>query len=384
MGMFFLYTFGLLNLAAFIEAYSANPSFRPRLKFYHWSFSLLGVIGSFGSALLIDYKAALAALGVLGVLVIYLRNRDLTISFGDVRRGFLYSRIRENLFNLKDYDDDLRNWRPPILALSGNPTSRETMVSYAVWLNAGRGLVILANILAGKIQDLAPKRSVALRQLENFLDEKSIQAFSQVVVADDVATGVSMLLQGSAYGPLRPNIFVCGWMGDSRDPVRYCSYLEEANLLDINQVLVYDKGLPRIGRRKRIDIWWRGRKNGPLMVLLAHLLSHNWEWSETVICLKRLIENEAGREPAMAALKEVIDASRVTAEACIVTGAGSFAEIMHASSRDADCVFLGFEPPEKGEEENWFRNYEALLCGLPTTLMVHSAAARNYLEESRV
>lgn len=384
MGMFFLYTFGLLNLAAFIEAYSANPSFRPRLKFYHWSFSLLGLTGSFGAALLIDFKSAIIALLVLGVLVIYLRNRDLTISFGDVRRGFLYSRIRDNLFSLKAFDDDLRNWRPSILTLSGNPTSRETMVTYSVWLNAGRGVVVLANILSGKLTDLCSQRQSACRQLESFLEEKGIQAFSHVVVADDIPQGVSKLLQGSAYGPLRPNLFVCGWMGDSRDPLKYVSYLREANCLNVSQILVSDRGLPKIRKNKRIDVWWRGRSNGPLMVMLAHLLSHNWEWSGTTICLKRLVANEEGRLPAQEALSKVIESARVSAQACVVVASGNFADIMHQSSSDSDCVFLGFELPEPGEEENWFNLYENLLKGLPTTIMVHSSDARNYLEESKV
>ena len=379
MGMFFLFTFGLLNLAAFIEAYSANPSFRPRFKFFHWSLALLGVIGSFGSALLIDYKAASLALLILFSLVFYLRKRKMAISFGDARRGFLYSRIRDNLFILKDFEDDIRNWRPSIITLSGNPSSRETLVTYAVWLNSGRGLVVLANILIGKLQDLSRQRLFACEQLDNFLVEKSIQAFSQVVVADDVPAGVRTILQGSAYGPLRPNLFVCGWMGDSRDPVKYVSYLREATFLNVSQILVCDRGLPDMVKAKRIDIWWRGQKNGPLMILMAHLLSHNWEWGNSRIVLKRVINNEEGLVQSKKAVEELIEFARVDAEAEVVVCSGNFADTLHKSSADADCVFIGFEPPESGNEESWFQNYEVLLKGLPTTLMLHSADSKDYL-----
>ena len=34
--MFFLYTYGMINLAAFVESFAGNPSFRPRFKYYHW------------------------------------------------------------------------------------------------------------------------------------------------------------------------------------------------------------------------------------------------------------------------------------------------------------------------------------------------------------
>ncbi|PKL45208.1 MAG: amino acid permease [Candidatus Riflebacteria bacterium HGW-Riflebacteria-1] len=379
MGMFFLFTFGLLNLAAFIEAYSANPSFRPRFKFFHWSLALLGFIGSFGSAMLIDYQTASIALFILFALVFYLRKRKLAISFGDARRGFLYSRIRDNLFILKQFEDDIRNWRPSIITLSGNPSSRETLVTYSVWLNAGRGLVILANILIGKLADLNRQRLFACEQLNGFLDEKNIQAFSQVVVADDVPAGVRTILQGSAYGPLRPNLFICGWMGDSRDPVKYASYLREATYLNVSQILVCDRGLPDPQKSKRIDIWWRGQKNGPLMILMAHLLSHNWEWGNSRIVLKRVIQNEDGLEQSKKALEELIDFARVDAEPEVVVCGGNFADTLHKSSGDADCVFIGFELPESGREEDWFDNYEKLLQGLPTALLVHSTDARDYL-----
>ncbi|HAE37837.1 MAG TPA: hypothetical protein DCG57_04260 [Candidatus Riflebacteria bacterium] len=384
MGMFFLYTFGLLNLASFIESYTANPSFRPKFKFFHWSVALVGMIGSFGAAILIDFSAALIALIILGLLVMYLRNRDMTISFGDVRRGFLYARIKDNLFRLNGMHDDTRNWRPSIITLSGNPSSRETLVTYAVWLNAGRGLVILANILVGRIVELCHQRVISCEQLDNFLAEKNIQAFSQVVVADDIPSGIRTILQGSAYGPLRPNLFVCGWMGDSRDPVKYVSYLREAICMNISPILILDRGLPDLEKQKRVDVWWRGHKNGPLMILLAHLLSHNWEWSGARIVVKRVVDNNAMQGDALHALRDLIKFARVDAEAEVVIGEGDFAEVMHKNSSDADCVFLGFELPDAGHENEWFLIYDKLLRTMPTTLLVNSSDARDYLEENKV
>ena len=34
--MFFMITYGLLNLATFYEAITKNPSYRPRFRFCHW------------------------------------------------------------------------------------------------------------------------------------------------------------------------------------------------------------------------------------------------------------------------------------------------------------------------------------------------------------
>ena len=379
MGMFFLFTFGLLNLAAFIESYSANPSFRPRFRYFHWSMSLVGVTGSFGSALLVDYKAALIAFGVVLLLLWYLRRRDMAISFGDARRGYLYSRIQKNLFLLKHLPDDARNWRPSILALSGNPGSRETMVSYSVWLNAGRGVVVLTNIIFGNLREMAVERSAAEIKLDAFLKEKNIQALAQVVVADEILSGVRMILRGSAYGPLRPNIFVCGWKGNDRNKEDYVEFLREATCLNVSQILVCDRGLPDPDRRKRVDVWWRGHKNGPLMVLMAHLLVHNWEWSGSRIILKRAVSEKAFLADAKAELDQLLHGARVNAEVEVVVAGNSFAETLQLNSIDADCVFLGFELPEQGEEGHWLQNFDRMLARMPTTLLVHSADGKDYL-----
>ncbi len=379
MGMFFLFTFGLLNLAAFVESYSANPSFRPRFRWYHWSLSLIGLIGSFGAALLVDYKAASIAFGVVLLLLWYLRRRDMAISFGDARRGYLYSRIQKNLYLLKALPDDARNWRPSILALSGNPGSRETMVSYAVWLNAGRGVVVLANIIFGDLREMAVERSAAEIRLDAFLKEKNIQALAQVVVADEILAGVRMILRGSAYGPLRPNIFVCGWKGNDQTKENYVEFLREATFLNVSQILVCDRGLPDTERRKRVDVWWRGHKNGPLMVLMAHLLVHNWEWSGTRIVLKRAVSDATQLDDARNELLHLANEARVNAEVEIVVAGNSFADTLQLNSLDADCVFLGFELPSRGEEEQWLQSFNSMLARMPTTLLVHSADGKDYL-----
>jgi amino acid transporter len=379
MGMFFLFTFGLLNLAAFVEAFSGNPSFRPRFRYFHWSLALAGVIGSFGSALLVDFTAAVIALGVIALLGWYLRKREMVISFGDARRGYLYNRIKNSLFDLQSLPDDARNWRPSIMTLSKNPKSRETLVSYAVWLNAGRGIVVLANILPGNIRELAESRTMACQQLDVFLKEKGIQAFSQVVVADDVLTGVRTILRGSAYGPLRPNIFICGWKGESYSQPLYVEFLREASVLNVSQTLVYDRGLPDPDSDKHIDIWWRGHKNGPLMILLAHLLIHNWEWSGSEITLKRVVQEESEKTEAFEELRNLLEEARVDAQVEVVITTAPFSETLHKHSASASCVFLGFELPEPGLEASWLANYDKLLKQMPTTLLVHSVDGKDYL-----
>ena len=52
--MLFLWTYGITNLAAFVESFSRNPSFRPRFKLFHWFPALIGAVSSFAVAFLVD------------------------------------------------------------------------------------------------------------------------------------------------------------------------------------------------------------------------------------------------------------------------------------------------------------------------------------------
>ncbi len=359
--MFFLYTYGMTNLAAFIEAFGKNPSFRPRFRFFHWIFALLGGLGCVGAAFLIDAIAAVVSLLIILGLLWYLKTRELKASFGDARRGFVYTQVRKNLLRLRDMPEDPKNWRPTILVLSGNPASRETLVSYAGWLEAGRGIVLMANVLKGTVEQAGKRRAQAEKQLADFCSSKGIEAFPVVAVGPDVHTSLALLLQTASLGSIRPNLAMFGWTESGVGFGPLATLMRTADSSNMSQVILRDRGAPpspgprqrkRTGPRRRLDVWWRGQANGELMLLLAHLITRNWEWVGAEIRVHRVVDSEKGLVPAAAALQELIDAARVraTAEAHVMSNDRTFAQILQETSAGASCVILGFELPPPGRE----------------------------------
>ena len=377
--MFFLYTYGMTNMAAFIESAGGNPSFRPKFRYFHWSTALLGAAGCAGAAFLISPVAAAVALGLVGGMLWYLRTRELRAAFGDARRGFIYASVRRNLLRLARMEEDPKNWRPTILVFAGNPDTREDLVRYADWLESGRGIVLLADILVGSIEEHGRHRRTSLRRLEDFCRDRHMHAFPVSVVADTLEQGVSFLLQGSVVGPIRPNMAMFGWSSDQSKVVTFTRQVRTSMEMGMSVVLLKGKGTPVARRKKSIDIWWRGHKNGSLMVILAHLLTRNWEWDLTAVRVLRVIVDEAGREPTVAALQELIDEARIEATAEAIVSSAPFPEILHRHSRDATCVFLGAEGKAIDEEGEWHRTYEKMLEDMPTTLIVRSAGGEDML-----
>ncbi len=379
--MFFLYTYGMINLAAFIEGFSDNPSFRPKFRFFHWSIALVGGVGAIMACFLINWLAALVALGLIILFLWHLRTKHLRTVFGDARRGFLFHNTRNNLYRLNRLPDDSKNWRPTVLIFSGMPSEREDLIIFSCWLEAKRGLVYLANVLIGDFHDLVPRRRAAIRQLNKFCLDNNFEAFPLVVMAPDMDQGISMLLQATSTGPIHPNLAVFGWSHPLERTKGYVSGLRTAANLDMSLVLLHTDKHPRdiFKGRRRIDVWWRGQKNGGLMLLLAYLLTENWEWHGVKIRVLRLVDSEEGVQPATEALQDLIDRARVDAKAHTICSDKPFAKVLHDYSTDSCCAILGFELPLEGEEAAWHTTNKRFVERVPTIMLVNSQGGESLL-----
>jgi hypothetical protein len=295
------------------------------------------------------------------------------VNFGDARWGFIYSGLRSSLLRLAKVPVHSKNWRPTLLVLTGNPETRHTMTNYAIWLGEARGLVTLARVLVGDIREISHLRKPAIDQLKKFLEENQFSALSSVVITKSLDEGLTALIQGHPISPLQPNVVMMGWSSDSERSASFVRHMNTARMFGMSLILVKDSGLPRGKYDKRIDIWWRGRENGALMVMFGHLLTLNWEWADAEIRLIRLIQDEAGRQPAGDALKELLEAARVDATVDVLVSEASFQEVLHRHSRDASLVFLGFNVPDENEAVQFQQYFEEMLSELPTALLVCSS-----------
>jgi len=372
--MFFLCTYGMINFAAFVESFGANPSFRPRFRFYHWTTSILGAVGCLAVMILIDAFAAAVAISVIAGIYLYLSRRVFRSAFGDARLGFQYAIVVRALQKLRFMTPHAKNWRPTFLVMAGNTQAHIPLIKYAAWMEGGRGLVTAAQVISGSLETYAARVESLREAMDTFLRNNALAVFPEVIFAENTDEGIRTLAQAHSIGPLKPNTVLFGWPHSAERAEVMFRNVWSIAAMGKSVVIVADKGLPSEDvHRQRIDIWWRGRQNGSLMATLAHLLSQNWQWRNSHIRILRVIGDVAGRDSSRQAVRKLVEATRIRAVPRVIVSAEPFADIFRSHSAKADVIFLGIQPSEEETSTELYTRICDLLEDMPTTILVHSS-----------
>lgn len=365
--MFFLTTYGVLNITAGLERILQSPSFRPTFK-VHWIFSLIGALGCIIVMFLINAQATGLALLFVVIIYIWLERRKLRTTWGDVRRGVWMALIRAALMQIGKEKEE-KTWRPHPLVLSGSPKSRWHLNEFAASITQNRGILTVSTVLTSKV------RPDQLRSMEHniqdFISKRGIQGMVRVIAAPDPFEGGRRLVDSYGLGSLVPNTIILGDSENAPNRSKYCDMIRYMFEQKRNVIIIHDSQDLQFGRYKRIDVWWGGLKgNGGLMMLLTFLLQGSRSWRNAEVNIKIVVENEDAQEKIEQNLNTIIEKIRIKAQPNVILANGrNFNEILYDSSKNADLVFMGMAEPD----ENFVSYYESIqtrLRNLPTTALV--------------
>ena len=372
----FLTLYVAINLSAAAEKWAADPSYRPTLK-VPWALSLVGSLGAVIVMFLISPLACLIAITLELTLYLYLRRRALRRRWGDARAGLWMALARVALLRLKRHSEDPRNWRPNILVFSGNPEKRVGLVRMAGWFSQGRGIVTASRLVEGDLRadDLAIGK---LRQeMDEALAEEGLVAFGEVDVVANFEEGVLGVAQANGIAGLQSNTILVGWPKKPGRLEAWMRIMRALSRLKKSTLITRLNWTGEPGQGRRIVIWWGGlENNGDMMLLLAHLLKLNPEWSDARIVVRSIARSDEEREFQEEGLRTMLQEVRIEADADIITkpDSQSIAETIQENSKGASIVFLGMQDPAPGTEAEYAARLEELASGLPTTVFVRNAS----------
>jgi amino acid transporter len=350
--MVFLTVYGMVNLVAALEGLSGDASWRPRLRM-PWPVSLMGALGCLAVMLLINPLVAILAAAVEMGLFVLLTRREQRTNWGDVRRGVYESLIRWCLERLAARPVSARNWRPHVLVFVDDVERRLDLIRFGTWLSQGRGIVTICELVVGDLLTESFRRTEREQRIRRCLARERLVAFGEADVVRDVVAGITDVSQANGLAGLDSNTVLLGWPGDKNRLVEFLHVVRRLEHLKKSVVIgrVQPGLVPRAGEKREIHVWWGGlQRNGDLMLLLAHLLTRNRDWSDARVQIMSLASNELMKAETERHLRELLTEIRITAEPKVMLRPSDrrVSDIIRDVSSDADVVFLGLDVPDPG------------------------------------
>ncbi len=384
--MFFLITYGMINLACLTEIVAGNPSFRPRFRvpFY---VPLLGFLGTLGVMFLISALSTIIALFVVGLIYVIQKNRSLKQDWGDVKAGVLISLARYSLLKLQEFELNPKNYRPNIMVFTGNPETRPHLAQLANYLARGNGIVTYINILKGDAdnpQDIIRKEQ-ARRTLREFVDRNKLTAFYEVELVENPVKAIECVVQAHGIGNLYSNVALFGWgHRKDRENILLKHIRKLVNLEKDILILDYkkDRGF---GDFSQIDVWWGGKGgNIELMLLVSYILKLNDDWRNARVRVLKIVKTQQRQEIAENNIRQKLENARLEGEVKVIVNENrdrAVTELINKESQFASLVILGLPIPDQGQEQSVAERINNAISTLPTTLLVRSVFKKGIIEQ---
>lgn len=376
--MFFITTYGFLNLSCALESW-ASADFRPEFKIPRMV-SVIGALACFIVMIQLDFLAMIGATVAMGAIFVYLKRKELTLESGDTWEGVWSSVVRSGLYRLTHEIPHPRNWRPNIILFSGGASARPYLVQLGKWLIYKRGVLSDFELLESPSQESATTRPGLPPKSRQVVIDKSQGPgiFTRKVAVEDIYHGMENVCQFYGFSGMEPNTVMMGWARNAQSPEKFSHLISHLHQLDYNVLLLdYDRERG-YGSHQQVDIWWRGWGNNlSLALALVRFLISTDEWGKTR--LRILIVNNAGALTGVIHknMQRVLEEYRLEAEVKVIQNGieqRPFQEIIKAESKEADLVILGLPEFTPGKALPFVQRIDSIVDELGSILLIWASS----------
>ncbi|KAM8799289.1 solute carrier family 12 member 3 [Eudromia elegans] len=208
---FFLCSYALINFSCFHASITNSPGWRPSFRYYSKWAALFGATVSVVIMFLLTWWAALIAFGIVIFLLGYVLYKKPDVNWGSSVQAGSYNLALNYSVGLSEVDEHVKNYRPQCLVLTGPPNFRPALVDFVGTFTKNLSLMICGNVLIGSRKQRMPESRLTSDGHTKWLIKRKIKAFYTDVVAEDLRSGVQILMQASGLGKMRPNILALGY-----------------------------------------------------------------------------------------------------------------------------------------------------------------------------
>ncbi|NXU26957.1 S12A3 protein, partial [Thalassarche chlororhynchos] len=212
---FFLCSYALINFSCFHASITNSPGWRPSFRYYSKWAALFGAAISVVIMFLLTWWAALIAFGIVIFLLGYVLYKKPGVNWGSSMQASSYNMALNYSVGLSEVDEHIKNyrqgWLSACLVLTGPPSFRPALVDFVGTFTKNLSLMLCGNVLIGPRKQKVPESQLTADGHTKWLMKRKIKAFYTDVVAEDLRSGVQMLIQAAGLGKMRPNILALGY-----------------------------------------------------------------------------------------------------------------------------------------------------------------------------
>ncbi len=271
--MFFLVTYGVLNLVVYIQQSMNLISFRPTFKIPRFV-PLVGFIGSMFIMFLINAIFGLIAILTIVGIYIYLTRQGLKSNWGDIRGGMFLAIAERASHIASKFPKHQVVWKPDILLPIEDPAEWAGPLLFIRNVTFPAGSIFAFSVKDKGIDD----HDDSLKELLKPIYDEDVLVNSTVIEEHDFIHGAKLVIQTLRGGSFRPNTLFLTIGSDSRKDINISTLVEIATKNELSVLILRQHPRVAFGMQKDVNIWLRDKSpNWHLTVLIALQLQLNWD-----------------------------------------------------------------------------------------------------------
>ncbi|GAB4429064.1 MAG: amino acid permease [Anaerolineae bacterium] len=360
--MFFLITYGMLNLVVFLQQSLKIISFRPTFKVPRF-IPFFGAVSCTFMMFLINPVFSLVAIFTIALIYVWLGRKELDSEWGDIRGG-LFIALAERATRLAEkFPQAKASWKPDLLVPIEDPKIWAGPLLFIKSITYPSGSVFAFTVTE---KDADGENQKALDELLLPLKSQDVLTNSTVIEDDVFAHGARLVIQTLRGGAFRPNILFLT-VGDSKNMAtspdsgsgiaqgaamgqgRFDSTVRKSDEIisdivtlahrrEMGIVLLRQHPRMAFGVQQNVNLWLRDKSpNWHLALLIALQLQLNWNGK---INLCAAAETDEQERSLHSFLEHLSDQARLPSTTTFHVLRGSFTEALDNAPR-ADVNIFG-------------------------------------------
>jgi len=331
--MFFLITYGMLNLVVFIQHSMKIISFRPTFKIPRFV-SFLGASSCVFIMFLINPIFSVVAITIIIALYFWLERRGLQANWGDIRGGlFLVLAERASRLSRK-FPRHQISWKPDLLIPIEDPNLWAGSLLFIRSITYPSGSIFAFTVN----ENNTDKIHNDLKELLLPIEKEGVLVNSTVLEDNQFLHGAKLVIQTLKGGTFQPNILFLTLGSDEEKNDVIDELVFQASKQEIGTIVLRQHPRVAFGMQKTINLWLRDKSpNWNLAMLITLQLQLNWDGK---INLVTATSEKSEEKRLLSFVERLSDQARLPALTECHVLIGSFEETLKTAPR-ADINIFG-------------------------------------------